>query len=159
MFSNLNELVRTCQPRKKPVKEDDMKKNGYVLLLIASLAFMTLLLGCGGGGDNTFASPNVAGTWTGIWVSNKVIASGTVSITVTQSDTTYSGSMTMSGSPCFSTSTITDWTVSGVTVSWSSPAIGNFTGTISGATISGTYAVTSAGACLGDTGIFTVTIT
>ena len=132
--------------------------NKYLLQLSASLVFMTFLLGCGSSEkSNPFTSPNVAETWNGIWVSSKVVSSGTFSVTVTQSDTTFSGSMTMSGSPCFSTSTIAVWTVSGNTVSWSSPEIGDFTGTISGATISGTYSVTSAGACFGDTGIFSIT--
>ena len=80
-------------------------------------------------------------------------------MTITHADTAFSGSITMSGSPCFSTSTIADWTVAGDTVNWSSPEIGSFTGTISGATISGAYSVTSAGACFGDTGIFSVTST
>jgi hypothetical protein len=133
--------------------------NKYILLITASLVFVTFLLGCGNGGSNPYSSPNVAETWNGIWVSSKVISSGTISMTITHSDTAFSGSITMSGSPCFSTATIADWTVAGDTVSWSSPEIGNFTGTISGATISGTYSVTSAGACFGDTGIFSVTST
>ena len=135
--------------------------NKYILLLIASLFFMTFLLGCGKKGEssNPFSSPHLAETWNGIWISNKVISSGTFSITVTQSGTVFSGSITMNGSSCFSTATVTGWTVAGNAVSWSSPEIGDFTGTISGATISGTYSVTSAGACFGDTGVFSVTST
>ena len=133
--------------------------NKYILLLIASLAFMTFLLGCGRGGGNPYSSPNLAETWNGIWISGHVISSGTISMTITQSDSAFSGSITMSGSSCFPTSTIAGWTVMGDTVSWSSPGIGSFTGTISGATISGTYSVTSAGECSGDTGIFSVTST
>jgi len=96
--------------------------------------------------------------WNGIWISSKVIASGTISMKITQPPSTaFSGSIAMTGSPCFSTATITGWTVVGDNVSWSSPEIGTFTGTISGATISGTYSVTSAGACFGDAGVFTVT--
>ncbi len=114
-------------------------------------------------GNDPLASPNLAATWTGNWVSSKISSSGTFSVTVTQFSATViqpgtalSGSMTMSGSPCFSTSAFTDWIVSGNAVSWSSPEIGKFTGTITGATISGTYSVTSAGACFGDTGVFSL---
>lgn len=135
----------------------------YILLLIASLTFMTFLLGCGNGGNISALSLPVVETWNGIWVSNSVVASGTVSMTITRSDTAFSGSITMSGSSCFVTSTITGWTVTGNTVSWSSPEIGNFTGTVSGASISGTYSVppttTAASACFGDSGVFSVTST
>lgn len=132
--------------------------NKYMLLPIASLAFMIFLFGCGSK-ENPFTSPKPVETWSGTWVSSKVISSGTISITITQSGTTFSGSITMAGSPCFSTATITSWTVAGNTVNWSSPEIGNFTGTILGASIAGTYSVTSTGACFGDAGIFSVTRT
>ena len=133
--------------------------NKYPLLPIASIAFMLFFLGCGGKENDAFSSPTPVETWTGTWTSSTVISSGTISMTITQSGTIYSGNMTMAGSPCFSTATITGWTVSGDSVNWRSPEIGNFTGNISGASISGTYSVTSAGACFGDTGIFSVTST
>ncbi len=132
--------------------------NKYILPLIVSLVLTAFLLGCGKQEFNTFESPRPVEIWDGFWASNKVTASGTISLTVNQSGTAFSGSITMTGSPCFSTSTIAGWTVAGDTVSWSSPGIGNFTGTISGASIVGTYSVTSSGACFGDTGIFSVTI-
>jgi hypothetical protein len=129
------------------------------ILLIITVAFMTFPSGCGRkeGGNNPFVAPAPLQIWNGIWVSSKVIASGTMSLTVTQSGTTFSGSITLTGSPCFSTSPITGWTVTGNAVSWSAPEIGNFTGIISGDSISGTYSVTSAGACFSDTGTFSVT--
>ena len=132
--------------------------NKHLFLPIASLALMIFLLGCGSK-ENPFTSPKPVGIWTGTWVSSNVISSGTMSVTIAQSGTTSSGSITMTGSPCFSTGTITGWTVAGDAVSWSSPEIGNFAGTISGASISGSFSVTSAGACFGDTGIFSVTST
>jgi len=132
--------------------------NKFILLPIASLAFMIFLFGCGSK-ENPFTSPKPAETWNGTWVSSNDVSSGTMSMTITKSGTTYSGSLTMAGFPCFSTATITGWTVAGDTVTWSSPEIGNFTGTISGASISGTYSVTSPGACFGDTGVFSVTST
>jgi hypothetical protein len=138
------------------MREHDMT-NKHILLLIVPIAFFTFLSGCGKESENPYASPNVAQTWNGIWVSSKVISSGTLSMTITQSDTAFSGSITMSGSPCFTTATVTGWTVVGNAVSWSSPEIGNFSGTISGASISGTYSVTAAGACFGDTGVFSIT--
>jgi hypothetical protein len=135
--------------------------NKYILLPIASLVFIVFLFGCGSSRniENPFSSPKPVRTWNGTWNSSKVTSSGTIFITLTQSETTFSGSMTMTGSSCFSTATITSWTVDGNTINWSSPEIGNFTGTISGASIAGTYSVTSTGACFGDTGTFAVTST
>jgi len=133
-------------------------RNKCIVLLLVSFAFLTFLPGCGReGGSNPFDSPTPLQIWYGTWASSKVVASGTMTLTVTQTDTTFSGSITLSNSPCFVTSPITGWTVAGNSVSWSSPEIGNFSGTITGATISGTYSVTAAGACFGDTGIFSVT--
>ncbi len=129
----------------------------YILLSIASLVFVTLLFSCGEKGNNPLTSPNLAETWNGTWVSSKVVSSGTISITVTRPDSTFSGTVIMTGSPCFSMASVTEWLVSGNTVNWTSPEIGNFTGTITGASITGTYAVTATGACSGDTGIFSVT--
>ena len=132
--------------------------NKHILLLIITLFIVSFLSGCGGGEQGgTFPdTPAPLQIWNGTWVSSKVIANGTMSLTVTQSGTAFTGSITMNGSSCFSTSSITGWTVSGNSVNWSAPAIGNFTGTISGGSISGTYSVTAAGACFGDTGIFSV---
>jgi hypothetical protein len=138
------------------IKGDDMI-NRFILLPIASLAFLTFLYGCGEKGSNPLTEPNLAETWYGTWVSSKVVSSGTLSMTITRPDTTYSGRMIMTGSPCFSTASITEWIVNGNTVNWISPEIGNFTGTIIGASITGTYAVTATGACSGDTGIFSLT--
>lgn len=130
--------------------------NKNAVMLIASLAFMTVLFGCGNKGNNPLTTPNLMKTWNGTWVSSKVVSSGTISMTITHPGNTYSGSMIMTGSPCFSTATVTGWAVDGNTVNWSSPEIGNFTGTITGASINGTYSVTS-GTCSGDNGIFSVT--
>ncbi len=138
------------------VKVDDMT-NKNVIVLIASIAFMTLLFGCGNKGNNPLTEPKLAETWNGTWVSSKVVSSGTISITITRPGNAYSGTIIMTGSPCFSTASVTDWIVSGSTVNWTSPEIGNFEGTITGASITGTYAVTATSACSGDTGIFSVT--
>jgi len=131
--------------------------NKYMVLPIVSFAFMIFLFGCGNNKEDPFTAPKPVETWSGTWASSKIVSSGTISITIAQSGTTFSGGITLSGSPCFSTATVTGWTVAGATVNWSSPEIGNFAGTISGASISGTYSVTSTGACFGDTGIFSVT--
>ncbi len=131
--------------------------NKYILLTTASLAFVTFLFSCGEKGRNPFTSPSLAETWNGTWVSSKVVSSGTISITVTRPDSNYSGTMIMTGNPCFSMASITDWIVSGNTVNWTSPEIGSFSGTITGASIIGTYAVTATSACSGDTGIFSLT--
>ncbi len=136
--------------------EDDMT-NKYILLPIASLTLMIFIFGCGSKGENPFQSPKPSETWNGTWVSSTVISSGTISLTINQSENIFYGVITMTGSPCFSTATITTWIVDGNTVNWSSPEIGNFTGTISGGSITGTYSVTSTGACFSDTGIFSVT--
>jgi hypothetical protein len=159
---------------KNEYPEDDMA-NKYPLLLLAALAFMVFLFSCGSDKSTAYTSPAPAATWDGTWVSGSVIASGTISVNITQSTfqpgtlpgtnpgpqtvNTFSGSVTMTGSPCFSSSPINGGTVTGNTISWSSPGIGNFTGTISGASISGTYTVTAAGACLGETGVFSLNIT
>jgi hypothetical protein len=156
------------------VEHNDMASK-YPLLLIAALVFMIFLFSCGSDKNNAFTSPSPVAIWDGTWVNSSVIASGTVSMTITQASfqpgtlpgtspgpqpvNTFSGSITMTGSPCFSTSPVNSGIVTGNTISWSSPGIGDFTGTISGASISGTFSVTSAGACLGETGIFSLTIT
>jgi len=150
-------VVRSRQEGEIYMKEVNMIKK-HMLLPVITLAIITFLSGCGRGDRSTpLTSPAGLQIWNGTWTSGKVIASGTMSLTVSESDTSFSsGSITMSGSPCFSTSPITGWTVSGITVSWSAPEIGNFSGTITGGEISGTYSVTKAGACSGDTGIFSI---
>ncbi len=135
--------------------EDFIMKKLSRLLILFLIPLVTACGGGGGGGGSSTA--NVAGNWTGTWASNKVLASGTISATITQSGTTFSGSMILTGSPCFSNGAISGGTFSGDTVSWISPGIVNFTGTVSGNTINGSYFVTLAGACYGDTGTFSVT--
>jgi len=94
--------------------------NKYLFLPIASLALMIFLVGCGSK-ENPFTSPKPVGIWTGTWASSTVISSGTMSVTIVQSGTTPSGSITMNGSPCFSTGTITGWTVAADAVSLEFP--------------------------------------
>jgi len=150
--------------------------NKYLSVLVVSLAFMIILSSCGNDRSTAYSSPQPVAIWNGSWVNSNVVGSGALSMTITQSTfqpgnlpgtqppgpqpvNTFSGSITLSGSPCFSSAPIVNGTVSGVTISWNSPGIGNFTGTISGASISGTYTITAAGACFGNTGTFSFTMT
>jgi hypothetical protein len=122
----------------------------FVRLLIAS-GLALGLLGCSGS-SGSGSAVNVSGSWNGSWVSSRG-QSGSLSGSFTQNAATFNGPVTIYNSYCFgnefATGTLTG---SGIEIGVSSGAI-LFRGSVSGSTISGTYAV-SGTACNGDVGTF-----
>ena len=135
-----------------------MLKRSWLSILGLLLFVMVIVAGCGSGGGGSSPPANIGGTWSGSWSSSVVAQSGSVAATVSQSGTTFSGNISIGNSPCFSNGTITGGIVSGNRVSWSATGIGNFSGTVFGTSLTGTYSVTLAGICFGDNGNFSVTI-
>lgn len=121
--------------------------------------------GCADGDKGTvtgYIVPSFTGTYTGTFVSGSTSIG--VSVTTTQSgptaDGTYqvSGSATFTGSPCFSSGTISSSAIAGgymeVAITASNGGVVEFAGEITdatGKTITGSYEVTS-GTCAGNSG-------
>jgi len=102
--------------------------------------------------------PNISGTWSGSWSSVLPSIFGSVSATFMQSGSDVTGTMTISGSPCFENGTVTgtvidDQLSTGVLLEGGQTV--NFSATISGVEMAGEYQVVS-GPCL-DHGFWTVT--
>lgn len=99
------------------------------------------------------------GSWRGTWSSSSDRGGGMVSATFTRSETAITGRVTIGGSPCLTSGNITG-EVTGSSVTFGAVQGSdrvNFTGRITGGTLSGTYSVpTSFSICSGDTGTFTV---
>ena len=133
-----------------------MKVRTTALILLFSLA----VAGCGGGGVISTPPLNVAGTWSGTWASSRG-SGGTVQAVISQSGTSLSGTATVTGSPCFTSGSISG-SVSGNNVAFGVLFGGgqqaNFSAAVGsgGTSMSGTYSV-SGGACSGDTGSFNLT--
>jgi hypothetical protein len=117
------------------------------------LAIGVALAACGDPGGGS-----LIGSWGGTWTSTRG-ATGDVQTNFTEDDgVRFEGSIQFSGSPCFSGAAITgeldgsdvtgDITAGGVAL--------DYTATLEGTRMSGSYAVTAAGACTGDVGTFTL---
>ena len=108
----------------------------------------------GGTITTTTGSDLLTGEWVGSWTSDWG-AVGSLATNWTQTGNNFSGSVTIGGSTCFDAET-TAGSIFGTSINLSavSGAIA-FLGTVSGSTITGSY-VTYRTACLGDTGVFTV---
>ena len=129
------------------------------------MGFAILLFACCQGPSNGSSTPpplwvaDINGSWSGTWTSTESTATGTITVTIVQLSgaSNFSGNLTLTGSPCFSDSLISVGTISEDTVSWGAMSIGFFKGIVSGSLITGTYIVTMPGACVGDTGTFSIT--
>jgi hypothetical protein len=103
---------------------------------------------------------NVSGTWSGTWASSRG-SGGTVQALISQSGASLSGTATVTGSPCFTSGSISG-SVFGNNVAFGvlfgEGQQANFSATVGsgGTSMSGTYSV-SGGACNGDTGSFNLT--
>lgn len=132
-----------------------MKK--LTLLLSMLIFFLNFIpFGCSGGGDSSKPpTVNVTGNWSGSWNSGNGIDGGAVSLALTQNGSDFSGTITISGSPCFSAGNISG-TVSGNNITSGAVFTGSlrvdFDGTVVGNDINGSYAVINGGACTGDSG-------
>jgi len=122
----------------------------FIRFLIAS-GIALGLLGCSGSSDSG-STVNVSGSWSGSWQSSRG-QSGGLSGSFNQNAATFSGPVTIGNSYCFGKEFATG-TVNGqgIEIGVSSGYIA-FRGSVSGSTISGTYAV-SGTACNGDVGTF-----
>jgi hypothetical protein len=138
-------------------------------LLFSMLAFFGCAA-CGGSGAGVGSSgsgtgssgsggaaASLAGTWHGTWLSSRGVG-GTLESTLTQSGGEVDGDVTFTGSPCFAGGHVSG-TVDGrdfaATLSAGSIRV-SFDGTVSSASVDGTYSVSEAGACTNDTGTFTL---
>ena len=105
-----------------------------------------------------FAQLNVTGSWTGTWRSSRFPGTGTVSVRLTQVGTQFNGSIVITGSPFFTTGTVSG-TVGRTNLAFGSVFSGGFQATFSGSltptSVSGFYTATGPG--LNDQGTFQVT--
>ena len=103
-------------------------------------------------------SVDMSGNWSGSWISGNGIERGNLSMSLIQNESNLSGTVIINGSPCFSAGNI-----SGI-VSRNNMASAilsgdlriDFSGTMVGNNINGSYAVINGGACTGDSGTWMV---
>ena len=118
-----------------------------------ALWFAIALSACGGSDGGS-----LLGAWGGDWTSIGG-ATGSLQTNFTEDDGDhFEGSIQFSGSPCFSGAAIVG-DVDGRDVTGNISAAGiamGYTGTIDATRMTGSYDVTAAGDCTGDTGTFTL---
>jgi len=125
-------------------------------------------IGGGGGGDDSSPSPsagqpsvlNLSGDWVGTWSDSSGTDSGNISLSLIQNNTSVTGNVSITGSECISTGTLSG-TVSGNTlvsniVTGSDTA--SFNANCTDTSMNGTLEVTS-GPCAGDTWTVATSIT
>ncbi len=126
-------------------------------------AVAALACACGGSSSNITSSGNpdgldLSGTWNATWTSRDgQIGQGTMQLT--QTATGITGTVLVSGSPCFVNGDVSG-SLAGDELTGSMTAGGasvTFDTTVDGSQMSGTYDAVSAGACTGDTGTLIAT--
>jgi hypothetical protein len=126
-------------------------------------AVAALACACGGSSSTNTSSGNpggldLSGTWSATWTSRDgQIGQGTMQLT--QTATGISGTVLVSGSPCFANGDVSG-SLAGDELTGSMTAGGasvTFDTTVDGSQMSGTYDAVSAGACTGDTGTLIAT--
>jgi tetratricopeptide (TPR) repeat protein len=129
----------------------------------AAVGGVAAAAGSSGGDESTPPPPaplDLTGAWVGTWNDPTSGDSGSISLNLTQTDTSVTGTVSVTGSDCISTGTITG-TVSGSTLN-SEIVSGDFTAsynaTCTSTSMNGTYGVTS-GECDGDVGNFSTNLT
>ena len=116
----------------------------------------------GGGGGGPDPPPDVAGDWRGIWT-DSTGNSGEILLSMAQSDTSLSGTASVSGSECISTGNVTGSVTTDskldLTIT-SGPNRASFVATYNNSTktMDGNFSI-EAGSCAGDTGNFRATKT
>jgi hypothetical protein len=127
--------------------------------LIAFVVMAVSGLGCSPSGSGKAApAVNVAGSWQGTWNSNQGVSGG-LTLQLTDTGGTVSGTMNVTGSPCGNQTTVSG-SVSGYTVVISTADSMRFTATVeqnNPSAMSGSYSI-SAGDCQGDAGTFSLTM-
>jgi len=127
------------------------------IMWCVTLLFAVCALGCGGSSSNS--QINIAGNWSFSSQSSLVVVTG--SGTIQQNGNALSGQVTLNGTPCATSATLTG-TISGNTVNFQlqegSQAV-SFTGTVTanGTGISGTYTAPIGGCTNGDSGNWAAT--
>jgi hypothetical protein len=110
--------------------------------------------------DGTASPADVSGSWSGNWNSADKVSGGSVSANFEQSGTSFSGSVTIGGSPCISNGSVSG-TISGSDISFgvvSGASTITFTATVTLDSMNGTYKVLdTTGFCAGDIGAFSMT--
>jgi hypothetical protein len=141
-----------------------MRTTPCAFAILAIVCFSGCGGGGGGGGGGGQATIDATGTWNGTWQSSNGINSGSLEVVITQTGNSITGSISFTGSPCFSGGPITGF-VNGANITATLNAGGiqvNVAGAVSGVAqddLNGTYNVVSAGACTGDTGTASLTRT
>lgn len=129
---------------------------------VAVITVALVLAGCDGDGDEDLAPPtvNVSGTWSGSWLSDNGVDGGNVTfVSLSQIDSMVTGEVSFTGSPCFSGAALSG-VISGETLTGSLRAGSiqvDVDATVTGDQMNGTYDTVNAGACTGDTGMFSAT--
>ncbi|MFA5551403.1 MAG: hypothetical protein WDA03_07270 [Trueperaceae bacterium] len=118
--------------------------------VVVAGALLVVLAACSG----PAAQGELHGNWEGSWTSDNE-GTGSVSAEFTHLGGALSGTVTIGGSPCLVTGTITG-EVTGANVAFGAAGPNDeiqFEATLTDDAMQGTYAVES-GACAGDTGVF-----
>jgi hypothetical protein len=126
----------------------------HTTIVSAGLALALVLSACSGQPAAPAASIN--GPWSGTWTSSRG-GGGSVQTTFTQDGSEISGSVSVGGSPCLSTGTLSG-TITSSNVSFGAVSGSHgiqFTATVGTDAMSGTYIVSS-GLCAGDAGTFSL---
>jgi len=138
-----------------------------VVVGIAAAAGLAVAVGSGGGGGNDSSPPisnpselNLTGDWIGTWTDSSGSNSGNISLILTQTNTSVSGTVSITGSECISTGTISG-SVTGSTLDSeivSGSDIASFRANCTSTSMNGTLEIMS-GPCDGFIWNFTISIT
>jgi hypothetical protein len=118
-----------------------------------ALGLAIVLSACGGEGGGS-----MLGAWGGEWTSTRG-ATGSLQTNFTEDDGDhFEGSIQFSGTDCFSGAAITgDLNGRAITGNISAAGIAmDYSATLDGTRMTGSYDITAAGICTGDTGTFTL---
>ncbi|MCJ7687205.1 MAG: tetratricopeptide repeat protein, partial [Desulfobacteraceae bacterium] len=122
----------------------------------------------GGGGDDSSPSPsagqdsalNLTGDWGGTWSDSSGTDSGNISLSLIQTNTSVTGNVSITGSKCISTGTLSGTVVGNTleSVIQTGTDTASFNANCTSTSMNGTLEVTS-GPCNGDTGTVSASIT
>jgi len=138
-----------------------------VIVGAAAVGGLAAGIGGGGGGDSS-PSPSggqsselsLTGDWAGIWSDSSGTESGNISLSLIQTNTSVTGNVSITGSKCISTGTLSG-TVAGnalESVIQTGKDTASFNANCTSTSMNGTMEVTS-GPCTGDTGTVSTSIT
>jgi len=129
---------------------------------------VAMAAGGGGGGDDSSPSPsagqpsvlNLTGDWSGTWSDPTGTGGGNISLSLIQTNNSVTGNVSITGSKCISTGTLSGTVVGNTleSVIQTGTDTASFNANCTSTSMNGTLEVTS-GSCTGDTGTVSTSIT